>query len=149
MGKLSGYLTHRVKSVTHTSNRVKSSLQQLKDKITRARQVLSTVKISAGSDPTAEGQRCHRSYRVKSMSSSTLSQLSLIAATSLEDEGVIARVGSAESGDFLCIEVVDRKIRLSWNNGGGTQSIEHPIPADPRDLFNEDETVWLKILAER
>ena len=57
-------------------------------------------------------------------------------------------------GDFMAVDMVDRKIRLLWNNGGGasTKVITHNVTIDAatsRGNLLTDDHMWYKITAER
>ena len=62
--------------------------------------------------------------------------------------------GGGGSGDFFAVDMVDRKIRLLWNNGGGsaTKIVTHNVTiesATSRDNLLTNEHMWYKITAER
>ena len=62
--------------------------------------------------------------------------------------------GRGSGGDFIAVDMVDRKIRLLWNNGGGasTKVITHNVTieaATSRGNLLTDDHMWYKITAER
>ena len=59
----------------------------------------------------------------------------------------------AENHEFLAIEMIDRKIRFSWNVGGGTQHITHNVTLETSfgtglGIASQDH-MWYRITAER
>lgn len=51
--------------------------------------------------------------------------------------------------DFLALEMVERRIRLVWNVGGGTQILTHPMTLQPSPDDLTHDSRWYKIEAKR
>ena len=137
MSKQATYLSHRRLDIESLSQRVGSQIKDLKSKIAMARHAADSVKISITNQrlghPDATVSGCSRSYRVN-LTSSMSTKISVIYAVSdVEDtDGLIAYLPRGDPGnvkpenrDFMALEMVNRRIRFSWNNGAETTSILH------------------------
>ena len=49
----------------------------------------------------------------------------------------------------MAIEMVDRRIRFVWNNGAGSQAIEHNVTIETANDIRHDDHMWYRITAER
>ena len=56
-----------------------------------------------------------------------------------------AALNQLSSGEFFAIELVDRRIRLLWNLGGGTQMIQHSMEIETNDPSLLNDQQWYKI----
>ena len=158
VSKQATYLSHRRLDIESLSQRVGSQINDLKSKIAMARHAADSVKISITNQrlghPDATLSGCSRSYRVN-LTSSMSTKISVIYAVSdVEDtDGLIAYLPRGdpdnvkpENRDFMALEMIDRRIRFSWNNGAETTSILHNATignGEGRD------TIWYRITAER
>ncbi|KAG0419196.1 hypothetical protein HPB47_004290, partial [Ixodes persulcatus] len=62
----------------------------------------------------------------------------------LRDKVLLARQ-RASSDDFMAIEMVNRKIKFSWNAGGGTHSITHNMVIETNERQLERDSRWYKV----
>ena len=155
VNKQATYLSHRRLDIESLSQRVGNQIKDLKSKIAMARHAADSVQISITNQrlghPEASRWGCSRSYRVN-LTSSMSTKLSVIyALNDVEDtDGLIAYLPRGQPGlvkerDFMALQLVNRQVRFSWNNGAGTTSITHNTTIGNTGR----EPVWYRITAER
>ena len=120
-----------------------------------ARHAADSVQISITNQrlghPEASAWGCSRSYRVNLTSSMSTKVSVIYAVNDIEDtDGLIAYLPRGEPGlmpqerDFMALQLVNRQVRFSWNNGDGVTSITHNTT-----LGAGTDTIWYRITAER
>ena len=158
VNKQATYLSHRRLDIESLSQRVGNQIKDLKSKIAMARHAADSVQISITNQrlehPEASAWGCSRSYRVN-LTSSMSTKLSVIYALNdvEESDGLIAYLPRGQPGlemkerDFMALQLVNRQVRFSWNNGAGTTFITHNTTIGNGN--NGREPVWYRITAER
>ena len=169
------YLTRRQLDIDDIQTRVSTQIEDIRNRIKRARHAASSVAISVtnqrrgSSDYSDKG--CSRSYHPpkntgeKSVSNS----ISLIYGIDTDDKdgllfympGTTRLTTDAKpensnvvsDHEFLAIEMINRQIRFSWNVGGGTQHITHNVSLETSfgtgiGIASQDH-MWYRITAER
>nr|XP_031843946.1 laminin subunit alpha-1 isoform X2 [Nomia melanderi] len=122
-----------------------TKLQNLKDKITEARNTADGIRVSLKS---ADGKECIRSYRPSILQpTSTNTIIITFALPKGRKEGALFYLPSSVNDDFLALEILNRKVRFLWNVGGGTGVLTHPEVIESGDL--QDDRSWYRIEAER
>ncbi|KAF4524717.1 hypothetical protein B566_EDAN013952, partial [Ephemera danica] len=93
--------------MTQWNDTLSAQLQQLRDSIAQARHAANGIRLSLGS---AIGRNCIRSYKAR--------------------DGVILLLRSDPtlSKDFLALELRNKRVKLSWDLGGGLGYVIHPLP---------------------
>lgn len=51
--------------------------------------------------------------------------------------------------DFIALDMVERRVRLSWDMGGGPGSVTAPMTLVARSGLNPDDVTWYRVEAER
>ncbi len=155
--KQKAYMDHRTKEVEELSASVLLDLDGLEARVKQARQAAAGVDISVtnkwgNEEENKEG--CVRSYSV-GLPSTMVNEVRLLYAVDTEDalSGLLVHLPSTslrgEARNFLALEMVDRRIRMLWNNGAGTQAIVSNVTLETaRDLRSEDHK-WYIITAQR
>ncbi|XP_071452213.1 laminin subunit alpha-2-like [Hetaerina americana] len=121
-------------------------LQLLRDRIAQARHAAYAIHLSL-SGP-GKGPRCVRSYRPGLEPSTTSSMLITFAMSGQEKDSLLLYMPSATGQDFMALEVVDRKVRFSWDVGGGVGEVYHPLHIRTARDLGEDKH-WYRIEVER
>lgn len=123
------------------------ALRELRDKIARAKHAVSGIQVSLRS-PENAARGCVRSYQIPNQSPTTTTRISMSLSLGPYDlhDSVLFHLPSSVSGDFLKIEIVERRIKFSWNLGGDTAFIVYPDMLDPT---SGTDFLWYKIDAER
>lgn len=118
-------------------------IQQLRNNIAKARHAADGINIALKSND----QQCSRSYLPPSFdpTTSTTIELSIAMADNVQNSSLIVLQGSGTS--FMALELISGKIKLSWNLGGDTGSVEHAQKILKGDPKSEDS--WYHILAYR
>ena len=177
--KQANYLSRRKLDIDEIHVRVSSQIEDIRNRIKRARHSASNIAISITNqrreshDYSPKG--CSRSYhtpkntRKKSVSNS----ISLIYGIDTDDtDGLLFYLpGTATNSplkdqsdhnnqdpldinrEFLALEMINRKIRFSWNVGSGTQHITHNVTLETsfgtgQGIASQDH-MWYRITAER
>lgn len=120
-------------------------IRKLKNKIAEARNTADGIRVSLKS---AKGKRCVRSYRYDSLQPSTTNSIKItLTVCKNRQDGTLFYLPSSITGDFLAIDMLDRKIRFLWNVGGGTGYVTHPEILETGSVY--DESSWYQIEANR
>ena len=155
--KQAAYLERRTVDLNEIRANVQKNLSKLKSQINLAKHAAENVKISITGNEDEEGV-CLRSYSVD-LSPSTHNEISIIyGIEGSERDSPLVYIPSSkksessdgkETFDFMAIEMVDRKIKFLWNNGGGTKEITHNVEIESAYNLARQDTMWYKITAER
>ncbi|XP_043232783.1 laminin subunit alpha-1-like [Amphibalanus amphitrite] len=134
--KLAIQVEERADSATQSTKDAKLQLEQLKNKILKTRQAASKIRVSL----TSNGTSCSRRYRVSELQPGATSALRLRYAVSEPaiTDALLLFIGATGKSDFLAVEMVDRRVRFLWNNGGSTQSVIHPLKLET----NNEQLLW-------
>ncbi|EAT47381.1 AAEL001477-PA [Aedes aegypti] len=119
-----------------------AQLQELKDKIARAKHAAEGIRVSLESQSD-----CVRSYAPVSYGPSTTNRIMMSVAlnSDINDSPLIYMQG--ENHRFVALEMHKRKIRLVWNLGDKAVVITHPTEIKQRDPKYDD--AWYFIEANR
>ncbi|KAK3921962.1 Laminin subunit alpha-1 [Frankliniella fusca] len=140
---------------------VADKLQALRDKITRARHAAEGIRLSLKTSKqagAAAGAGCSRSYALPQAGPSTTTTITLYyAATGKARSAPIFYLPSSSTEDFIALDMVERRVRLSWDVGGGPGSVTAPqalrapreLPPGVGQTEGRDEEVWYRVVAER
>ncbi|XP_058446853.1 laminin subunit alpha-1 isoform X1 [Malaya genurostris] len=119
-----------------------AQLQELKDKIARAKHAAEGIRVSLESQ-----DGCMRSYTPISYGPSTTNRILMsVALNSDSTESPLVYI-QGEERRFIALEMYQRKIRLVWNLGDEEVVITHPTEIKPRDPKYDD--AWYFIEANR
>ncbi|XP_029841229.2 laminin subunit alpha-1 [Ixodes scapularis] len=126
-----------------THNQLQLNLEELRDKVLLARQRASSIRVSLSADQEGE---CSRSFRPE-IESTTTNSIVLNYAIKEEDQNSLLFFIANSKGkdDFMAIEMVNRKIKFSWNAGGGTHSITHNMVIETNERQLERDSRWYKV----
>ncbi|XP_052132560.1 laminin subunit alpha-1, partial [Frankliniella occidentalis] len=136
---------------------VADKLQALRDKITRARHAAEGIRLSLKT-PKQAAEGCSRSYALPQIGPSTTNTLTLFyAVTGKARSAPIFYLPGTTTDDFIALDMVERRVRLSWDVGGGPGAVTSPLQLRaPRELppgvgqtESRDEEVWYRVVAER
>ncbi|XP_055635054.1 laminin subunit alpha-1 isoform X2 [Toxorhynchites rutilus septentrionalis] len=117
-------------------------LQELKDKIARAKHAAEGIRVSLESQ-----EECMRSYAPISYGPSTTSRIVMSVALNSDSTDSPLVYIQGEERRFIALEMHKRKIRLVWNLGDEVMVITHPTEIKPRDPKYDD--AWYFIEANR
>ncbi|KAF0296581.1 Laminin subunit alpha-2 [Amphibalanus amphitrite] len=134
--KLAIQVEEKADSATQSTKDAKLQLEQLKNKILKTRQAASKIRVSL----TSNGTSCSRRYRMLELQPGATSALRLRYAVSEPaiTDALLLFIGATGKSDFLAVEMVDRRVRFLWNNGGSTQSVIHPLKLET----NNEQLLW-------
>ncbi|KAG1688578.1 Laminin subunit alpha-2 [Nymphon striatum] len=137
---------HR-KKMKNLGDGIHLNLDALRNKILQARQTASTIRVSLTAD---SNNKCMRTYRPE-MEPSTANKIVVIyGISSSEQDSLLFYVGSKEKDDFMALEMVNRKIRFSWNTGGKlTGTLQHNLTLQTNDVAYSANSKWYKIEVNR
>ncbi|XP_060666589.1 laminin subunit alpha lam-3 isoform X2 [Drosophila nasuta] len=125
------------------NNSMSQQLQQLRDKIAKARHAAEAIDVSLES----LGPKCSRTYLPTSYGLSTSNSLRLSFALSNHmGNSPLLHVEGSE-GRHITLELYKRRVRLVWNLGGSTATITHPLEVQTRDPKFDD--AWYQVEANR
>ncbi|CAN7938715.1 unnamed protein product, partial [Ixodes hexagonus] len=129
--------------VRKTHNQLQLNLEELRDKVLLARQRASSIRVSLSANLDGE---CSRSFRPE-IESTTTNSIVLNYAIKEEDPNSLLFFIANSKGkdDFMAIEMVNRKIKFSWNAGGGTHSITHNMVIETNERQLERDSRWYKV----
>ncbi|CAN8007015.1 unnamed protein product, partial [Ixodes pacificus] len=101
------------------------------------------IRVSLSADQEGE---CSRSFRPE-IESTTTNSIVLNYAIKEEDQNSLLFFIANSKGkdDFMAIEMVNRKIKFSWNAGGGTHSITHNMVIETNERQLERDSRWYKV----
>ncbi|KAG1688573.1 Laminin subunit alpha-1 [Nymphon striatum] len=108
---------------------------------------LLQIRVSLTAD---SNNKCMRTYRPE-MEPSTANKIVVIyGISSSEQDSLLFYVGSKEKDDFMALEMVNRKIRFSWNTGGKlTGTLQHNLTLQTNDVAYSANSKWYKIEVNR
>ncbi|XP_043229158.1 laminin subunit alpha-2-like isoform X2 [Amphibalanus amphitrite] len=140
----------QVDELREMSDNVGLKLRQLKNKILKARQAATNIRVSL-TERGAPGGLCSRTYQAPQLQPSTASSVRLNYAISdpKTRDALLLYLPSKTESDFMALEMVNRRIRFLWNNGGQTRMVEHPrrLKTNSEQLMKDQH--WYIIDAER
>lgn len=120
------------------------SLNELRKRILLARRKASEIKISLTSE---YNRTCRRSFDVET-EPSTINSISLTYALSDDvKNSLLFFVSSWKGQEFMALEMIDRRIRFSWDVGKGTATLQHPMQLMSGKDFDIER--WYKITINR
>ncbi|XP_025195973.1 laminin subunit alpha-1 [Melanaphis sacchari] len=144
--KTSEDFSKKVAAWNHSMN---VKLDALRNKITKAHQIADGIRISISGQENGTNNACIRTYQPKFLEPSTRNTIVLsYAISSNERDALLFYLASKTTGDFVAIEMVNRKIRFVWDVGGGIGEITHPMHIQTANDLNNDQH-WYRIEAER
>ncbi|XP_065339678.1 laminin subunit alpha lam-3 [Cloeon dipterum] len=125
---------------------ISSQLQGLRDKIAQARHAANGIRLSLGS---VKGRSCVRSYKTNAEPSAT-NKIAVTFASSKSGDGLIFVLKSdpAISKDFMALEVRDKRLRFTWDLGGGNSFVTHHLPIRHSSNLANDSS-WYRAEIER
>lgn len=139
---------------------IADGLQELRDKIAKARHAADAIRISVQSKPVASSSSsdddsgsCIRSYipRIVGLTTSNTIRLSVAlnpnAASTAGAATPLLFVQGAVAGTFIALELRQRRVHLAWNLGGNTGQLTHTVELQPRDPKYND--AWYQIAVNR
>ncbi|XP_075525225.1 wing blister isoform X1 [Dermacentor variabilis] len=124
-------------------NMLQLNLKELRDKILLARQRASSIRVSLSAD---SNDQCSRSFKPEIESTMTNSIILNYAIKEDNQNSMLFFLANSKGKeDFMAIEMVNRKIKFSWNAGGGTHSITHSMHIDTNDPQLGRDSNWYKV----
>ncbi|XP_065226738.1 laminin subunit alpha lam-3-like [Planococcus citri] len=137
----------RTKYFEKWNSTVASQLAALRSKIEQAKHIANGVHVSLSSK---NGQElCMRSYQSKYLKPSITNYISITyAISSHHRDSLLFYLSSSTSGDFLAVEMINRKIRFVWDVGGGPTELIHPLHIQTAGDLQKDQH-WYKIEIRR
>ncbi|XP_050425592.1 laminin subunit alpha-1 isoform X2 [Adelges cooleyi] len=137
------------KKLASWNDTIAGKLEALRNKITEAHQIADGIRISVTGKENDTDNVCIRTYQPKFLEPSTRTTIVLSYAISTnERDALLFYLSSKTTGDFVAIEMVNRKIRFVWDVGGGIGEITHPMHIQTASDLNNDQH-WYRIEAER
>ncbi|XP_063216579.1 laminin subunit alpha-1 [Bacillus rossius redtenbacheri] len=127
---------------------IADKLQELRNKIMKARHTASGIHVSLKSREDGEGRGCVRSYHATNLQPSTTTSIVLnYAIESKQRDGLLMYLPSSTTNDFVAIEMVDRHVRFVWDVGHGSGSVQHPLEIMTGGL--KEDKFWYRIEVHR
>ncbi|XP_028895887.2 laminin subunit alpha-1 isoform X3 [Zeugodacus cucurbitae] len=125
------------------NNTMSSQVQELRDKIAKARHAAEGIKISLES----LNPKCSRTYlpTLYGLSTSNTIKISFALPNRNGNSPLLHIQGS--DGRYIALELYKRHVRLIWNLGGTTTIITHPLEVQTRDPKYDD--AWYHVEANR
>ncbi|KAL1442379.1 hypothetical protein MTO96_046442, partial [Rhipicephalus appendiculatus] len=124
-------------------NMLQLNLKELRDKILLARQRASSIRVSLSAD---SNDQCSRSFKPEIESTMTNSIILNYAIKEDDQNSLLFFLANSKGkDDFMAIEMVNRKIKFSWNAGGGTHSITHSMHIETNDPQLGRDSNWYKV----
>jgi len=132
--------------IRQANEKIDYDLTDLKNRILLSRQKADSIRVSLGSSPY---ESCYHSYRppIKPSAANTIS-LYYAIKDNVKD-ALLLFISSSTTSDFMAVEMVDRKIRFSWNAGSGTKSLIHPLVIETNDQNLLTDHQWYRIFIMR
>ncbi|XP_037959166.1 laminin subunit alpha-1 [Teleopsis dalmanni] len=125
------------------NNTMAKQLQELKNKIAKAKHAAEGIKVSLESVST----KCVRSYLSTSYGLTTSNTIKISFALSNRNGNSPLLYVQGADGRFISLELYKRHVRLVWNLGGTTTTITHPLEIQSRDSKYDD--AWYHVEANR
>ncbi|XP_023158823.1 laminin subunit alpha-1 isoform X2 [Ceratitis capitata] len=125
------------------NNTMSTQVQELRDKIAKARHAAEGIKISLES----LNPKCARTYlpTLYGLSTSNTIKMSFALPNRNGNSPLLHIQGS--DGRYIVLELYKRHVRLAWNLGGTTAIITHPLEVQTRDPKYDD--AWYHVEANR
>ncbi|XP_064107459.1 laminin subunit alpha lam-3-like isoform X1 [Macrobrachium nipponense] len=144
--RLGNNLQKTVYRIEGRSNDLKERIEALKRKIKQTRQYASSIRVSLTTDSSGV---CTRKYR-PALNPSTTTKIYLSYAISSSDkDALLLYLGSHNTSDFMAVEMVNRRIHFTWDNGGGAKRLIHPLKLLTNTPTVSDDTRWYHITINR
>lgn len=118
-------------------------IQELKDKIAKAKHAAEGIKISLES----LGPKCIRSYLPTSYGLTTSNSIKLSFSLPNRNGNSPLLYIQGSDGHYIALDLFKRHVRLLWNLGGSTEIITHPLEIQTRDPQYDD--AWYHIEVNR
>ncbi|XP_064486467.1 laminin subunit alpha lam-3-like [Ornithodoros turicata] len=119
------------------------NLKELRDKILLARQRASSIRVSLSADDDGV---CSRSFRPEIESTTTNTIVLNFAIKEPDANSLLFFIANSDGkDDFMAIEMIDRKIKFSFNAGGGTTSLKHNMQIETNDHQLGKDSQWYKV----
>ncbi|CAH1775237.1 unnamed protein product [Owenia fusiformis] len=141
-------LEEKAETMGILNNKINKNIMQLKDRIMQARQQANTIKTSI-----AASGSCVRAYKpdIRPSTSNTIS-MHFKTNTSSTDM-LLFYIQSNKAGeelDYMAIELLNKKVRFMFDNGAGSQILEHPLEIENANYEDINENAqWYRIEANR
>ncbi|XP_067621354.1 laminin subunit alpha-1 isoform X1 [Eurosta solidaginis] len=125
------------------NNTMASQVQEIRDKIAKARHAAEGIKISLES----LNPKCIRTYLPTSYGLSTSNTIKIsFALPNRNGNSPLLHIQGSD-GRYIALELYKRHVRLLWNLGGATAIITHPLEVQTRDPKYDD--AWYHVEANR
>lgn len=118
-------------------------LQELRDKITKAKHAAEGIKISLQS----VGPKCLRSYLPASYGLTTSNSIKISFALANRNGNSPLLYIQGTEDRYIALDLFKRHVRLLWNLGGSTTIITHPLEIQTRDPQYDD--AWYHVEVNR
>ncbi|KAF2361238.1 Laminin G domain [Trinorchestia longiramus] len=99
-------------------------IRALRQKIRQTRQHASSIRVSVTPD---EEEVCVRRYSPALQSSTTNTLVLSYAINTQKRDALILYFGNNNGSEFVAVEMLDRRIQVTWDVGGGAQTLQHPL----------------------
>lgn len=153
---------------------ITDSMQELRDKIAKARHAAEAIRISVQSAPAAASQGisavsssaatpCIRSYLPRTVGLTTANAIRMSIAispqakpsettstetlTTSNGDSALLFIQGADTGTFIALEMRRHRVHLVWNLGGNTGQLTHPVELKELDL--KYNMAWYQIEVNR
>lgn len=120
---LTSTLHTKVDRIEADSLDLSARIKALKQKIQQTRQHASSIRVSVTPD---EDEVCVRRYSPALQSSTTNSLVLSYAINTHHKDALILYLGNNNASEFVSVEMKNRRIQVTWNVGGGPQTLRHP-----------------------
>uniref|UniRef100_A0A8C4QQ74 Laminin G domain-containing protein n=1 Tax=Eptatretus burgeri TaxID=7764 RepID=A0A8C4QQ74_EPTBU len=128
-------LLEKLKPIKKLESNLNRNISQLRDLIKQARKQAASIKVSVQS-----GSGCVRTYHAD-IKKGTYNMVTLNVRTTVADN-LLFYLPSADTSDFLAIEMRKGKVIFQWDVGSGVGRVEYPS-------FEINTGKWYRIEAER
>ncbi|XP_028966336.1 laminin subunit alpha-1 [Galendromus occidentalis] len=124
-----------------------ANLDALRRKILNARQKASSIRVSLNGKDNGV---CHRTFRpMMHFPTSTTIEMTYSISSEAANSLLFIAANTRGKNDFIAVEMVNRRIKCSWNIGDETVSVENELRIDNSDTRYNKEPNWYDIVVER
>ncbi|KAK2168856.1 hypothetical protein NP493_1214g00017 [Ridgeia piscesae] len=137
-------LDHQRARLEQIGSDVGRNLAILKERIWQAREQAKNIKVSMQSD----GDCVHRYEADLEPSTTNIIRL-FFKTTNVKENMLLFLLRNPYASDYLALELVNSRVRFSWDVGAGGSLIEHDLPIVSAAGKFEEADKWYKVEAMR
>ncbi|XP_071118715.1 laminin subunit alpha-2-like [Haliotis cracherodii] len=124
-------------------NNVSRNILLLQERIRLARELANNMKLSMKGDG-----RCVRSYRSISQPGATNDISFGFKLNKTQDSMLLVLIQKSQQ-EFLALELINNRIRFTWDNGGGQGSVTHDVEVKLTPADTPEGDKWYRVIAQR